>query len=113
MPYDGETTRIKITVDDFDDQPVTNVQVISAIVNLYDSVGNFVFTNVALTWSSVNKYWYYDWPAALPGTFLAQGVFTGAGFEVFGYGTVRVKPLKIIPTGNPTPIVGQEDNNGG
>lgn len=111
--YDGETVRIKVTVTDYDDTPVTGSDVSSAVIDLYDSAGNYVFRNQALTWLGSKAYWYFDWQAALPGTFTSVSTFTGANFEVFEYGTVRVKPLKVTPTGQPTPITGQEDNNGG
>lgn len=111
--YDGETVRIKATLIDFNDQPVGPTQVTSAKVSLYDSSFNYAFQNVDLTWNSVDSYWYYDWPAALPGTWKSICTFEGPGFEAFEYGTVRVKPLKFVPTGQPTTITGQEDDNGG
>lgn len=105
MLFDGNTARIKSTATDFDDQPLTNLNVISAIVNLYDNLGNYVFTNQAMTWNPTFSYWFFDWQDALPGTFTAEAVFSGSGYEVSDYGIVVVLPLRVIPTGNPTPIV--------
>ena len=103
--YDGETIRIKATVTDFDGNPVTPTEISSAVVSLYDDLNNYVFQNVALSWNSTLNYFYYDWQDALPGTFTSLCVFTGFGYEVFDYGSVRVKPLKFTPTGDPTTIV--------
>lgn len=119
--YDGETARVKVTATDFNDKPVTDTDVVSATLLLLDTAGNYVPLSsgatpagtVALTYDSNLAYWYYDWQNALPGTFTSIATFTGTDFEVFEYGTVRIKPLKVTPTGQPTPITGQEDNDGG
>ena len=104
--YDGETSRIKVTVTDFNDEPVTSAQVVSATVSLYDTLSNYAFQDEDLTWDATEQYWYYDWQNALPGSWTSVATFTGASFEVFDYGRVRVKPKKVVPTGQPTTIVG-------
>jgi len=102
--YDGETVRLKATVTDFNGASVDNTGVTGAKVSLYDPSGNYVFQNQDLTYNSVDGYWYFDWQEALPGTFTSLYVFEGSQFEVFEYGTIRVKHLKVEPSGLPTPI---------
>ena len=48
MAYEGETIRITATVLDYDNQPILPAQVIVAVINLYDGVGNYVLQNVLL-----------------------------------------------------------------
>ena len=100
--YDGDTVRITVTVLDFNGNPVTTAD--TATVSLYDSAGNYVFLNEDLTYSSEYAYWYYDWQDALPGSFVPLATFTGGSYDVFEYGKIKVSPLKLTPTGNPTPI---------
>lgn len=110
--YDGATVRIKATATDYDGNAVTSSGVTSAVVSIYDQSGNYAVTNAALTWNATTSYWYYDWQNALPGTFTAVCTFTGTNFEAFDYDTFLVSPLKVNPTGKPTPIVGYEDTGG-
>jgi hypothetical protein len=108
MAYEGETVRITATVTDFDGDPIVPAEVTSAVVNLYDGSGNYVFTDTPLTYQDVGPetptaYWFYDWQDILVGSWIAQCVFTGAAYEVYEYVTVKVKAPKIAPTGLPSP----------
>jgi hypothetical protein len=103
MAYEGETVRITATVDDYDSNPVLPADVTSAVINLYDGAGNYVFLGEVLTYDDVEAYWYYDWQTSRAGGWIAQCVFTGAEYEVFEYVTVKVKAPKIVPTGQPVP----------
>lgn len=109
VAYAGETIRITATVSDFDGDPLVPDEVTSAVINLYDGLGNYVFEGNTLTYEPVGPetttaYWYYDWQDAALGSWVAQCVFTGVSYEVFEYVTVKVKAPKITPTGQPAVI---------
>lgn len=103
MAYEGETIRIVATVTDFDGNVLTDTDVTSAQVNLYDGSGNYVFQNQDLTWDTTQTYWYYDWQNSLTGNWIAQCIFIGSVFEVYNYVNVKVRAPKITPTGQPAP----------
>src|ERR1700722_9191971 len=97
--YDGSTVRVTATVTDFDGNEVTSENAETAVVTILDTSGNYIVNNADLTWDSDESYWYYDWQSAIAGSWTALCLFAGSLFKVFNYATIRVKPLKIEPTG--------------
>jgi hypothetical protein len=109
MAYAGETVRITAQPFDFDGDPIVPAEVTSAVINLYDGLGNYVFTNEPMLYQAVDAetttaYWYYDWQDIVVGSWVAQCVFTGVSYELFEYVTVKVKAPKIVPTGQPAVV---------
>jgi hypothetical protein len=106
MAYEGETIRITAQVFDYDGDAIVPAEVTSAVINLYDGTGNYVFENQVLTYQDVGPetptaYWFYDWQDSVTGKWIAQCLFIGVNYEVFEYVTVTVKARKVIPTGLP------------
>jgi hypothetical protein len=106
MAYEGETIRITAKVFDYDGDAIVPVEVTSAVINLYDGAGNYVFMDEVLTYHDVDPetpepYWFYDWQQTRTGKWIGQCVFTGVNYQVFEYVTVTIKARKVIPTGVP------------
>jgi hypothetical protein len=106
MAYAGETVRIIASPFDYDGNPIVPTDVTSAVVNLYDGTGNYVFQSEPMTYQAASAevtaaYWYFDWQGILVGSWIAQCVFTGLSYELFEYTTIKVKAPKIVPTGQP------------
>lgn len=93
----GETTRIKSTANDFDDNPITDQDASSVKVTIWRKSDNVVIkTDENLTWDSTHEYWYYDWDTntATPiaaGAYVAQVTYTGVNYVTWEYKTIRFK----------------------
>jgi hypothetical protein len=105
MAYEGETIRITAQVEDYNGEPILPSAVTTAVVNLYDGSGNYVFQDEPLTYATAEGplpgYWFYDWENTVTGGWIAQCVFTGTNYEVFNYVSVKVRAPRIVPTGQP------------
>lgn len=95
--YVGETTRIRSTANDFDDNPLTDADVTSVKLDVTrKSDSAVILSNITMTWDSTHEYWYYDWVTntATPiaaGAYRAKVTYFGLNFETWEFKDLRFK----------------------
>ncbi len=97
--YAGETLVITHTATN-EDVALTDANVLSVTVEIFDSAGTTLVDETAMTWDAVQERWEYVWytddgaatPAALePGTYRAKVLITSlTGTENWEYKRIRL-----------------------
>lgn len=99
--YAGETTRIRSSAQDFEENDLTNVEVLSATVTIWrKSDDTMVLAPTTMDFDSDGNFWYYDWSTggATPiesGTYLAKIRLIGATFDSWEYKRFKLQANPI------------------
>lgn len=59
--YAGELVRVSVTAEDFDEEALTEEDVDSVVVVIYDSSSEVVVAEVSMTWNADDALWFYLW----------------------------------------------------
>lgn len=97
MIYAGETIRIKSSAKGLNGVSLTNLDVTSVKVTLFDSSGTQILPPTSMSYDSVNVQFYYDWntAAVAAGAYKAKVTYEGVGFSSWEYLSVRLKPNPV------------------
>lgn len=90
--YVGETVRVKSSGTNLDESsPLTDTDVESVEVTIYDSAGDVVVGPESLTYDSTDVEWYYDWDTEgeAAGSYRAKVIYHGVTF--IGWEFIRIR----------------------
>jgi hypothetical protein len=90
--YVGETIRISTSATDYDGDPIVNVDVTSATVEVQRSDGEEALAETAMSWDGDDNEWYYDWDTddLEVGTYIAKCRIVGLSLDSWEFKTFRL-----------------------
>lgn len=103
MPlYVGETVRVTNRATGFDGLPLTDADVDSVTIAIYDSDGVEVLAETPMAWDALGDgggpLWYFDWSTGgrASGPYTAKVRVIGpSGRDSFEYVTIRLRQPKV------------------